>query len=245
MSVGKKPLDITRDGLEAAIEAALPDARNPSHLWKLVAESEWAKSIKEDGLSTATVMNRAKAFGLEVVVTKSSKIDKQELQAAIYKVEAEHAPTTHTQLWTLVTAELGLETSPQNVRNAAIKHGVEIKTPKGKKGGDSFGDKRGVAKGTKRASKALTPDQMDDIMSRIPDRVLNQDWMVRLLEKVEKGSLTAMVKLGCLQCSGFQRKHIADCSVLGCVFRSKRPYQGVKISVDEEVEDTNLVQIGG
>lgn len=46
------------------------------------------------------------------------------------------------------------------------------------------------------------------------------------VEKLKGGSLRAAVTLHCLQCVGYQRVEVRDCSSLRCPLWAFRPYQG-------------------
>ncbi len=49
-----------------------------------------------------------------------------------------------------------------------------------------------------------------------------------LIAKAEKGSLTAVLALNCLDCSGWVRAEVRDCVIVGCPFYPHRPYQKIK-----------------
>ena len=61
-----------------------------------------------------------------------------------------------------------------------------------------------------------------------------------LVEKVEKGSLTAAIKLMCIECMGFERKNVWDCRGYTCPMYLHRPYQKANDSENEvSGEDTD------
>lgn len=53
-------------------------------------------------------------------------------------------------------------------------------------------------------------------------------WALTLIDAAEEGSVTAALKVKCLDCSGWERKEVRDCTVAGCPLYPVRPYQDAK-----------------
>lgn len=76
MTRGRKKLSLTREELQAIVDMVEAN-RFPSlaAMWKAVAETEWAKSLKPRALTAQVAMLRAKELGV-VTKTQAGKIGK-------------------------------------------------------------------------------------------------------------------------------------------------------------------------
>jgi hypothetical protein len=73
---GRKALSIDKMALQAEIyriENSSEPPKTQGALWVAVAAGHWSQSLKDGGLSAATVMNRVKDLGIEVATPKGKR----------------------------------------------------------------------------------------------------------------------------------------------------------------------------
>ena len=165
------------------------------------------------------------------------EVSKERLQESINKVESNGPLGGRTVLWEEVAKVYneGLtenQISPSVVYLRFNEMGLTCITQLGKKGqpmSEELKEKmREARKGItivrrSRASKlAALPDAAENFSNL---RKITPDRFQHLVDKVEKGSLTAAIKLLCVQCMGFEAKHVFDCQGLSCPMYLHRPYQ--------------------
>jgi hypothetical protein len=113
------------------------------------------------------------------------------------------------------------------------KNEYPVKTQPGKRGGGLQPGHRPTGTRTSRADKfAKNPEvtkHFERIRKNVPENYLP------LVEKAAGGSITAAVKLKCLDCTAFQREEIRGCKVGCCSLWPVRPFQSD--AEDEEGEE--------
>jgi len=156
------------------------------------------------------------------------QIDKIELEKVINSLEESRVFSNRGELWKAIEETdfaKNCQPRPLTFQVAMLlcqKYNIEPKTPKGKKGrniGEGFPSKnRGI-----RASKKLTEEQANLVINIIPkDKRENYSG---LIQKVQKGSMKALVHLKCLDCSNWQREEVRNCTVKNCPLYVARPYK--------------------
>jgi hypothetical protein len=173
---------------------------------------------------------------------KPIQVDKQQIQALIYKVEATQTFPTRQHLWEILAIELAKELGKEKISttfvyNKCMEFNCEIKTDKGKRGGEGgdFGRSKGIKPQGSRKRKGMSPEASAKIYDNLPQWA-NQDRALKLLERAESGSSKAMVALKCLDCVLWSPKEIRMCQSFDCSLYSIRPYQGQKAMEGEEQE---------
>lgn len=233
--------------LKAAVEQAEAGGGLASlgELWEKVAERynlsipAGLKAITPSGVR-AKVMEGT--FHLKTVSgrAKSAAVDKKVLQKVITEVESAGLPRTWAELFASV-AELYNKRTAQNAGPAtlqalAIKEGLKIQTPKGKKGfrgGERTPSVR-TPKADKFAANTSVVRAFEGLRESIPVAVRKR--FLPVVERAEAGSRTAAVKLKCLDCSGYNTAEIKHCPCDTCSLWAFRPYQGT-----EQVESGDVL----
>jgi hypothetical protein len=173
-------------------------------------------------------------------------VDKDRLQAAINKAEENGTLSGRSILWE-ATAKIYNEGLTENTITPSVVYlrfvemGLTCWTQLGRRGkpmSDELKEKMRLGRvgvpiiRRSRASKlALLPDASDNFAQL---RKITPERFQNLVDKIEKGSLTAAIKFLCVQCMGFEAKHVFDCKGLSCPMYLHRPYQ----KADESEKDT-------
>jgi hypothetical protein len=160
--------------LVTALEAKQTFA-NPSHLWKAVEDSAWAKQQQPRALTASVAFARAKELGIVSV------------------------------------------------------------TPPGKKGRGGNPNLGNYVRGPRipRSQKMKAFGESFTIMrEEVPEQYQG------LIDKIEKGSIKAAIKLKCLDCSAWDMKEVRGCVCPGCSLYPFRPGANKKVVANvSEVED--------
>lgn len=180
---------------------------------------------------------------------KPIEIDKAEFQQVVSKLEQERAYPTRAALWADVEQTEWAKTRvprPLTSQVALLKAeelGLEIKTEKGK---------RGRSKGCGPVSsggKKKKVFSIQEVKNGIP--VEEQKLLEKTLNRAANGSLKARVKLMCMDCTGWQKKEIAECEIKKCPLFDVRPYKRMKVVQEKYVDDNGkkfslpvLVEVG-
>lgn len=177
----------------------------------------------------------------------ATPVNEIQMKAAIATVEKDGPVANLSMLYEQVAAEYRKlvpvqlrEVTPSVVLGWIKKTNFPVKTQPGKRGGGLQPGHRPTGTRTSRSEKfAKNPEigkHFDRIRKHVPENYLP------LVEKAAAGSVTAAVKLKCLDCANFQREEIRECSVACCPLWAVRPYQGEAEGDEdaeaEEVEET-------
>jgi len=147
------------------------------------------------------------------------EIDKSELVAVINRLETSSKFNTRTDLSNAIAKELNI--SPAVVLLRIKEFNIEPKTPKGKRGrqkGTSLTEEQKKAMQAGR-SKSKTAINVENLRKYFPKSRSG------LIDKIEKGSLTAAVKAKCLDCCSFDTNEIKNCACVSCPLFEFRPYK--------------------
>jgi len=154
-------------------------------------------------------------------------LDKREFQDALTKLESEASFSTRAALWdALAQTEWAKNLSPraltpQVAMIRAEEMNLEIKTPKGQRG-RAKGEKPASA-GKGRRKRRMTLPQITALRNGFPKE--EHEVLEKTFLRAENGSLIAMIKLMCLDCTGGQKKEIALCPCTNCPLHTVRPYK--------------------
>lgn len=148
------------------------------------------------------------------------QVDEKELRQAIKDAEDNNTFANHAELFSFVSQSDWAENhSPKPVTPSIVmlrvkKYGIELKTPKGK---------RGFPKGLKttRTRKKSNPasDNADLVESAPPE------FKPMVLKILETNSKVGRLKLMCLQCVNWDRKEVKLCDITSCPLHPIRPYK--------------------
>ena len=173
---------------------------------------------------------------------KPIQVNRQALEIAIQTAENENQFPTLSALWEDVAVRYNAAVKPVKPLKAGVVYlrvrewGIEVQTKPGKKGGDGS-HLRGTNRGPRipRADKfAKNPEVFEAIRARL---TLNgAQRYLPLVEKIEKGSRSAAVKLHCLDCCAYQTAEVRRCSDPVCAMWLFRPYQGATEEDEQPVE---------
>jgi len=144
-------------------------------------------------------------------------LDKAELQRVVSELENTQQFTTQGELWkALEQSEWARNQKPrpltaQVAYARARELGIVCKTPVGKRGRANFGPSEERGKRVSRAVKmAKFSPSFQKMRAEFPTTYLP------LIQKAEKGSLRAAMKLKCAECSGFNRGEVLKCECVSC-----------------------------
>lgn len=158
---------------------------------------------------------------------KSANVDRKALQECIIQVEELGVKRNWAELFSAV-AEIYNSVTEQNCSGAVLQKiatddKMDIETPRGKKGA-------GLGMRIKRrkrmdvfAGKPEVQKSFKEMRKELP--LWTNGRFLPVIEKIESGSLTAAVKLKCLECSGFISADVRTCGSTGCSLWPFRPYQ--------------------
>lgn len=162
------------------------------------------------------------------------EIDKAEFQKVVSDLESSQTFINPSALWKAVEAtdwSKGLKPRPLTAAVAYVRAkelGIVIKTLPGKRGLPSGPRGTGVRVPRSKKMEAFG-ESFKEMRADTPKVYLP------LIDKAEKGSLRACIKLKCLECSGWQSSEIRNCNIVGCSLYPIRPFQGKKEEKAEAV----------
>jgi hypothetical protein len=148
------------------------------------------------------------------------------LQEAIVNVEWDGPLTSRNALWQAVAAtpyakKIGLSSQVAMVKAKAFGT-LCIQTPLGQrgrqKGAGPVVNKQGER--PQRKPKTISLEIVNQMKKATPNVYHSK------INKAAKGNLKAKIHLACLQCTDFQNKEIALCTIKTCALWSSRSYQG-------------------
>lgn len=165
------------------------------------------------------------------------EINKNELQKLVTELEAKQVFANPSHLWKAVEASdwaKGLQPRPltASVAYARAKElGIIFKTIPGKKGGGN--PNLGSAPRGPRVPRSQKMKKFSKTFSLMRKEVPEQ--YQYLIEKVEKGSMKAALKMKCLDCSAWDMSEVRNCVCTGCPLFPYRP--GANKNVSESKND--------
>lgn len=169
------------------------------------------------------------------------EVNKDELQKVINELESKETFNNLSTLYKAVeNTEWAKSQQPKPLTASVVylrirEFGIVCKTQPGKRlGGDKPTDQV-----TEQVTEPLVPhkkmaafgETFSKMRKFVPSRFLP------LIDRAEKGSKVACIKLKCLDCSGYDVKEIKYCVVDACSLFPIRPYQVKEDDSEEEVED--------
>lgn len=168
---------------------------------------------------------------------QKTEVDRAKLQAAIDKAEEKGPLMGRTNLWLAVSAIYNADNPPAPITPSVVylrfeEMNLTCKTPVGKKGRSgpmTEEQKAAMAE----ARQSVVRKSRGEKMASLPGaekhfqtlRDITPKSLHGLVDRVEKGSLTAAIKLLCVQCMGFEKKNVWDCRGFTCPMYLHRPYQ--------------------
>jgi hypothetical protein len=183
-------------------------------------------------------------------------VDKKKLLAAIEQAEKNGPLANQSSLGEAVAVIYNKMSPPREISFQVVllrirAWGLNIKTPKGKRGRQAGTKmtpehKQALLDGRKggRAAKILANPKFKQAYNAMRQVVLdhNKKQYLPLVELTIKGRQRAKDKLGCLFCTAFQTMEIKKCSDFSCPQWLTRPYQNIETTEDVSSEDTNFVE---
>lgn len=173
-------------------------------------------------------------------------VDKVKLQGAIESCEFKRQYTQRQNLFVDVAAAyalaMGLESvSPAWVYLRIEELGLEVKTPKGKKGRVAGspainGGSVRIPRGQKFAADSNAVAHFERLEKVV--KQVQKGRFMPVFEKAKAGSVKALVKLNCLYCANWQTNEVKNCQCMDCPLLVIRPYQNSnnESEAEDEVE---------
>lgn len=147
------------------------------------------------------------------------QIDKSEFISKIKELESNQKFSNRNDLANAVSEHMNI--TPAVVLLRIKEFDVQLQTPKGKRGrqpGTKLSAEHKQAMSNGRSSKRVIGN-IKELRKEFPESRQG------LLDKVEKGSLSAAIKAMCLSCTQYQTVEIKNCSCESCPLHSFRPYK--------------------
>jgi len=177
----------------------------------------------------------------------SIPVDKDLLQQAIETAESKETFPNQSKLWAKVAEIYNQNDGVKSISGSVVylrvnQFGLSCKTEKGRKrrGPMSEEQKAKMQEARKNASRMSKADKLKTIPKYeeniIRLREVTPTSLHSLIEKMANGSRVAAEKLQCLQCTGFDRSSVRECSSMSCPLFLYRPYQSAT-EEDETEED--------
>jgi hypothetical protein len=162
------------------------------------------------------------------------EINKAEFQKVVTDLEAKQTFENPSALWKAVEASDWAKALQPRALTAAVAYvrakelGIVVKTAPGKRGIQSGPIGGGVPRVRVPRSKKMKAfaETFAKLRKMTPKRYLP------LIDKAEKGSKNACIKLKCLECSNWQSTEVKHCVIIDCPLYPIRPFQG-KADADE------------
>jgi hypothetical protein len=146
---------------------------------------------------------------------KAIFVPDSDIQAAINLAENGEGLKNLSILCSKVAEQL--KVSPQWVYLKITKNSFKMLTQKGKKVGETVS--RSESPKTEKKISLTVLDSLNSSMS-----AKNREKYKNTIIKAASGSLKAVVKLKCLDCSSYQQEEIRNCTITGCSLYSVKPY---------------------
>jgi hypothetical protein len=161
------------------------------------------------------------------------EIDRDEFQRIVTDLESKQTFPNPTALWQAVEkTDWAKAQSPRpltaSVANTRAKElGIQCRTKPSKRGIGELTEEQRAAMQAARKNRKPRAEKMrafastfEQLRKTVPERFLP------LVDRAEKGSLRASIKLNCLECSAYQPGEIKLCVITSCAMFPHRPYQG-------------------
>jgi hypothetical protein len=167
------------------------------------------------------------------------EINKAEFQKVVTDLEAAQTFENPSALWKAVEASDWAKGLQPRALTAAVAYvrakelGVVVKTAPGKRGNPGVAIGGGVPRVRVPRSKKMKAFAETFVKMRkaTPKRYLP------LVDKAEKGSAKACIKLKCLECSAWQSTEVKHCVIDHCPLYPIRPFQGKGKEGEPEAEE--------
>jgi hypothetical protein len=177
-------------------------------------------------------------------------VDKGLLQTAIELAEKDGPLTNQSELWKKAAEYYNSNDNVEPITHSVVylrfgQFGLTCKTSKGKKGRGSMTEEQKAAMAKARKNAVRVPKA--ERFKQLPNYELNIE-RVRactpqslhgLIDRMAAGSRVAAEKLHCLQCAGFDRSVVRECTGYSCPLFLYRPYQKVEDDAEDNVEETS------
>lgn len=157
--------------------------------------------------------------------------DEKLLRVVVKEVEASSVYTAHSTLFEDVSAAYNQRSAvgqlnPQVIRLRVQELGIELKTPKGKRG-RSAGCVINTGVKVPRSQKLAGNKQAQEAFAALRKEMRQNDGVrfLPLVTKMEGGSLKAAVKAMCLSCTNYSSKEVAMCEIVSCPLHAYRSYK--------------------
>jgi len=148
-----------------------------------------------------------------------TKVDKTKLIRIIENIENKQIPKNRSELYGLVAKEYNEDkVTPSVVMLRISEWNIPVKTPKGK---------RGRQPGVKIERKPREDKFKDPkIQSGLKDLKKEAgEKYNKTVDRIGKGSMKSAIKMKCLDCSGYDKKEVKNCTVYNCSLYPFRPYK--------------------
>jgi hypothetical protein len=190
------------------------------------------------------------------VAKPSTPVDRAKLEAALREAEKDGPLANLTKLWEAAAAIYNKNPGVTPITFSVVllrakEWNIQVKTQPGRKGGP-MSEEHKAALLAGRGQRKPRAEKMKDFASTFDAlrRDLNAHVDTRrflpVVDAAEKGSLTAAVKLKCLDCCNWQTGEIKLCTANDCSLFPHRPYKpgaeegdeaGDESVPDEELEE--------
>lgn len=144
-------------------------------------------------------------------------VDEAELRQVVNELEEKNSYANRSYLFKAIAETEWAKNGKYTVSvisNRITEFKIEVKTEKGRVGG-------GVKNpGGTRKTRVVPAKNLRALAQIVPERFKGA------LKKLEKGSLTAAIRLKCLDCTDYQRAEIVACPIISCALHHVRPYKG-------------------
>jgi len=152
------------------------------------------------------------------------KVSKKELIEAIAEVEKDGPLSGLTRLYVKISETRWArdnEISPSLIATRIKEYGIKTTTVKAKRRITLTPEHlKKMQEG--RINKEKTPKQDMDVVKLTS---CTPSTFHGTVKKIKKGSLTAAVKLKCLECSGYHIEEVRNCPIENCALWNFRPYR--------------------
>lgn len=181
---------------------------------------------------------------------KTTPVDKGLLQQAIDFAEKDGPLANQSLVWNAAAEYYNKNAGVEPITHSVVylrfgEFGLTCKTPKGKKGRGAMTEEQKAKmqearQNHPRKSKAEQFKHVrgfDKNMEKL--RKITPKSLTGLVNRLANGSRVAAEKLMCLQCVGFERTAVRECTGYSCPLFLFRPYQRDDVETDEtDVEVT-------
>jgi len=229
---------------EALASADTSECKNLNHLWDKTAAIYKQNTGQE--ISRSLVYQRVREWKLKYN-TESKKgrgpgveVDIPLLKTCITESEKDGPLSNRTELYHLVAEKYNAKKPDATITHSIVylridANEIDIKTPKGKRGGDGSQLRGSRIPGVRRsrADKFNASPEAKKSFERLEKSTPTR--FLPLVDAIKRGSRSAAVKLHCIECSGYSTAEVRNCACPQCPLYLFRPYQG-KPEPEEEGE---------